>query len=406
MTQYKAVAPHSLPAASPISMIPLRLCAVSMAMVLAACATKPATPDSSVENAGSVLTASADPQANLPRNIQPVQDLNEASAGADYGLRSDAPLRYVVKKGDTLWGIANRYLADAWQWPELWYVNGKLANPHKIYPGDVLELYNVNGRTVLARGEDLERLSPQIRESGLGDGLQAIPIDAIRNFLNGPRVVDIDQFNRAPYILDFADEHIIGGANMAVFIKNLPADNTASNFSTVRRGVTYKDPDTGELLGYEAIPSGEAEIRTLGNPAEAMLTSSRHEILAGDRLLPPESENFQANFYPHAPKADIDGKIISVYQGVSQITQYQIVALNRGSKHGLEPGHVLRIKQAPRKVRDPVTGKSELLPEVESGLLMIFKAMPGLSYGLIMDANRSIRVLDRVVKPVPGSLNR
>ena len=397
MTQYKAVAPHSLP-------LLRRSCAVAMVAGLAtlsACATQQPAP-ALAQPAASTAPA----PSSAPLSYAPVRSFDEARAGADgYALRPDAPLRYVVKKGDTLWGISNRYLADAWQWPELWYVNGQLRNPHKIYPGDVLELYNVNGRTVLARAEDLERLSPQIRESGLGDGLQAIPIDAIRNFLNGPRVVDIDLFNRAPYILDFADEHIIGGANMMVFVKNLPADS-ASNFSTVRRGVTYKDPDTGELLGYEAIPSGEAEIRSFGTPAEAMLTSSRHEILAGDRLMPPESNNFQANFYPHLPKTDIDGKIISVYQGVSQITQYQIVALNRGSKHGLEPGHVLRIKQAPRKVRDPITGKPELLPEIDSGLLMVFKAMPGISYGLIMDANRSIQVLDRVIKPVPGSLNR
>ena len=218
-------------------------------------------------------------------------------------------------------------------------------------------------------------------------------------------VVDLDTLNRAPYLLGFADEHIIGGANMSVFIKRLPADS-ANQFATVRRGVVYKDPDTGELLGYEVIPSGEVEIKSFGNPAEGMLTASRREIIPGDLLLPPEAENFQANFYPHVPAQALDGKIISVYEGVSEITQYQIVALNRGSKQGLEPGHVLRIKQAPRTVTDPITHKSEQLPAVDSGLLMIFKAMPGISYGLVMTANRSVHLLDRVEKPEPGSIAR
>ena len=396
MTQYKAVAPYSLPVSSGAA---LRFGAALTALMLTACAANPSTSASASPVTEPAETVSTAPYAP-PVAYQPVRDLSETQ-----GLRPDAPLRYVVKKGDTLWGISMRYLADAWQWPELWYVNGQLKNPHKIYPGDVLELYNVNGRTVLARSEDLERLSPQVRDSLLGDGLQAISIDAIRHFLNGPRVVDLDTLNRAPYLLDFADEHIIGGANMAVFIKKLPADSPTT-FATARKGMTYKDPDTGELLGYEAIPSGEVEIRAFGDPADGMLTVSRLEVLAGDRLLPLEANNFQANFYPHVPKQAINGKIISVYQGISEITQYQIVALNRGSKHGLEPGHVLRIKQAPRKIKDPVTGKPEVLPEIDSGLLMIFKVMPGISYGLIMEATRSIHILDRVEKPVPGSIAR
>ena len=396
MTQYKAAAPYSLRGKRRLSEFSL---AAFAALALAACAHQPATVPATSEPV-------AAPVAAAPVSYQPVHSIAEAQASAPtVALRPEAPLRYVVKKGDTLWGIANRYIADAWQWPELWYVNGQLKNPHLIYPGDVLELYNVNGRTVLAREQDLERLSPQIRDSLLGDGLQAIPIDAIRHFLKGPRVVDLETLDRAPYLLGFADEHIIGGANMSVFIKRLPADS-ANQFATVRRGVVYKDPDTGELLGYEVIPSGEVEVKSFGNPAEGMLTASRREIMPGDLLLPPDAENFQANFYPHVPTQDLNGKIISVYEGVSEITQYQIVALNRGSKHGLEPGHVLRTKQAPRKVTDPITHKTEKLPAVDSGLLMIFKVMPGISYGLVMTANRSIHLLDRVERPEAGSIAR
>ncbi len=398
MTQYKAVAAHAL-----------RLFTIALVAALTACAAAPTSTSVVVKPA---VPAQPDTRASTGpstgSSIMPVHGYAEAAAGAQgISLRNNAPLRYVVKKGDTLWGIANRYLADAWQWPELWYVNGKLKNPHKIYPGDVLELYNVKGRTMLARSDDLrlERLSPQVRESELGDSLPAIPIDAIRNFLKGPRVVDLETLSRAPYLLAFAGEHIIGGANMGVFIKNLPAD-AVTVFATVRQGMQYKDPDTGELLGYEAIPSGEVEIKALGNPAEGMLTKSVREILPGDRLLPPEAESYQANFYPHVPTQAVDGKIISVYQGVSEISQYQIVAMNRGSKHGLEPGHVLRVLQLPREVKDPITGKQELLPEQSAGLLMVFKTMPGISYGLIMDTDRPIHVLDRVEKPLPGSIRR
>ena len=391
MTQYKAVAPCSLHVA-------LRLGAATAALALAACATAPATTNTASAPATTAMPVQA-ASAIAPASYQPVQSLGDAQARAEgVVLRDDAPLRYVVKKGDTLWGIATRYLADAWQWPELWYVNGQLKNPHRIYPGDVLELYNVKGRTMLARSEDLERLSPQIRDSLLGDNLPAIPIDAIRGFLNGPRAVDLATLEAAPYLLAFAGENLLGAEGMEIYIKQI-ANGQGPLFATVRKGVAYKDPDTGELLGYEAIPSGEAEVRSYGALASGVMTKSTREVLVGDRLLPLEADNFYANFYPHAPANNIDGKIISVYDGVSQIGQYQIVAMNRGAKHGLEPGHVLSILQASRKVKDPVTGQAEYLPKQLAGVLMVFKVMPGISYGLVMSATRAVHVLDHVEKP-------
>lgn len=368
MTQYKAVAPHAL-----------RSLAASLFVVL-------------------TMTSAANAQEAAP-----------AAEAAAPVLREDVPMRYVVKSGDTLWGIASRYLADAWQWPELWYVNGKLANPHAIYPGDVLELHNVRGRAVLSRqepeatttpetGPDMERRSPQMRESQLGAALPAIPLEAIRNFLNGPRVVDLETLNAAPYLLAFADDRLLGSAQMTVYIKRL-AESQGTVFSTMRQGVAYKDPDTGKLLGYEAIPTGEVEIKSYGTPSVGVMSKSTREVLAGDRLLPLLSDNFMANFYPHAPAQPIEGRIISLYDGVSQTGQFQIVALNRGSKHGLEAGHVLSILQASKKVKDPVTGRQEFLPKQDAGELMVFKVMPGISYGLVMTARRAIHVLDHVQQP-------
>lgn len=404
MTQYKAVAPtmpsFGLPAA-------LRLCAIPMVLALAACATRPVQPPAAPVSEATFSPAPAPVASSdsLPMQATPVTSLDQTRETTPV-LRNDAPLRYVVKKGDTLWGIANRYLADAWQWPELWYVNGKLANPHKIYPGDVLELYNVKDRTVLARSSDvapdldLERLSPQVRESELGDNLPAIPIDAIRNFLNGPRAVDLETLEAAPYLLSFAEENLLGAAQMPVYIKRL-SESQGTVFATVRKGERYKDPDTGEVLGYEAIPSGEVEVKSFGNPAAGVMTKSTREVLVGDRMLPLEANHFNANFYPHAPAQPVNGRIISVFDGVSQIGQYYIVAMNRGSKHGLEPGHVLSVLQASRAVKDPVTGKTEYLPKQQAGLLMVFKTMPSISYGLVMTATRAIHVLDHVEKPNP-----
>lgn len=389
MTQYKAVVPSARCAGAAV-----------LSVLLASCATQPeAVPAVAASEPLAVEAAPLAPGTVVAEQYAPITD-REALRGTRPALREDAPLRYVVKKGDTLWDIANRYLADAWQWPELWYVNGKLANPHRIYPGDVLELYNVKGRTVLARGEDLERLSPQVRESSLGEGLPAIPIDVIRNFLNGPRVVDLATLEAAPYLLAFDEGRLLAATGMPTYIKNVKQEE-GTVYSTVRKGQAYKDPDTGALLGYEALPTGEVEVRKFDSPATGVMIKATREVLAGDRLLPLEGNRFLANFYPHAPAQAVSGRIISLYDAVSQTGQYQIVALNRGSQHGLEVGHVLAVLQASKRVKDPVTGKQESLPRESAGLLMVFKTMPAISYGLIMNATRAIHLLDHVEKPSP-----
>lgn len=332
-----------------------------------------------------------------------VESLTEARNLQGGGLiREDAPLRYVVKKGDTLWGIASKYLADPYNWPEVWYVNGKIANPHRIYPGDVLELHNVKGRLRVAKSGALERVGPQIRSDALEDAIPAIPIDAIRNFLKGPRLVDAETLNSAPYVLAFLDEHLMGGANIGAYVKNLRPEG-GSSYQLVRKGDTYRDPDNGDILGYEALPTGDAEVRDFGKASTINIAQSVREVLTGDRLLPPEAENFQAYFYPHAPKGAIGGHIISVYDALNSITQYQIVTMNRGSKHGLDAGTVLSVFQPERLVKDPVTGKNEVVPALKAGTLMVFKVMPRLSYGLIMSATRPIHVQDAVEKPNPAN---
>lgn len=395
MTQYKATEALA------------RVAGVLVLTALAACATSPG-PAAPVASAPPPAQPAPPPMIeSMPdEGFEPVSDIADAREIApELGLRPDAPLRYVVKKGDTLWDISQKFLADAWQWPELWFVNGKIANPHKIYPGDVLELAYLpgRGRPVLARGgSGLERVSPQVRESELGEALPTIPIDAIRNFLRGPRVIDADTLNRAPYLLEFTDDRIVGSAGLGVYIQQLPPDHP-TDFAAVRKGDTYRDPDTDELLGYEAIPVGEVELRVPGTPAEGMLTEAFREVMRGDRLLPLEADNYEANFYPHAPAQPVGARIISVFDGVSQIGQYQIVTLNRGSQHGLEPGHVLSILQASRAVRDPYTKKAVKLPVQYAGVMMVFKVSPRISYGLVMNAIRPVHVLDLAEKPNPAA---
>ena len=335
------------------------------------------------------------------------QTTASTEASGEVRLQEDAPLRYTVKKGDTLWGISKKFLKDPWQWPEVWTENNqKVANPHLIYPGETLLLVYKNKRPQIIPGaiaaeHENEKLEPQIREIPLEEAIPTIPIAAIREFLRGPRVVSRDELNDAPYVVDFNENVMEGETGVRAYAKNVKQP-VLSGYEVVRLGEKYKDPETGELLGYEAIPTADAEVREYGKLTKVELVQALREVHAGDRLLPQESDLFQANFFPHAPPGPVKGRIISVYDALTETGQFKIVAINRGRKQGMEAGHVLSILQAGRTVRDPYGGAHITLPDEYAGTLMVFKVGEKVSYGLIMEATHPIHVLDKVDKPRQG----
>lgn len=365
------------------------------AALTAGCAGQPADPRGEPENATAGVEARGEPAPAA----EPAPERRRTAAAAQQRetvpLREDAPLRYVVKKGDTLWDIAGYFLRDPWYWPELWYANPEIENPHRIYPGDVLELVWVDGRPQVRR---TVRLSPQVRELPLESAVPTIPIEAIREFLRGPRVVTEEQLTQAPYVVEFLDERMIGGSDDQLYVRRAEPD-AGRRLDMVRPGEPYVDPDTGEFLGYEATPIAQIEIQDFGDISTGVITSSYREALVGDRLLPLDESVLTTDFQPHAPDHEVAGRIISVYDGVGEIGQYAIVTLNRGERENLEPGHVLDIYKRSRPARDPVTGERVTLPPTEAGTLLVFKTQERVSFALVMRATRAINVLDRVQTP-------
>lgn len=365
-----------------------------LALGLAACASQPRAPASTTSAPPSVAPIQTRPMA-------PVSDISKArSVAPELGLRRSAPLRYVVKKGDTLWAIAGYYLENPWQWPSLWYENPQIHNPHLIYPGDVLRLVWVHGHPRLATTTNVEHLEPQVRSEPLAQATPAIPFAAIRNFLNGPRLVDAAQIDGAPYVVAFRGEHLIGAASDGVFVKNLPS-HAMHDWQIVHIGKTYRDPDTGELLGYEAIPAARVALVKAGRPALLKITSNDRETLIGDRLLKIAPASYEPDFVPHPPSHAVAGSIISVFNGIDQVGQHAIVTLDRGSDAGLDPGAVLQIMQPARTVPDPHGGPDDrvVLPPQPAGLMMVFEVTPRLSYALVMQITQAVHVLDHFVAP-------
>lgn len=314
-------------------------------------------------------------------------------------LTEDAPEEYVVQVGDTLWDIAATFLKDPWYWPEIWYINPQVENPHLIYPGDVLALVYIDGAPRVTVGQaGTYRLSPQARITPLTEAITSISYDSISAFLSRGVVIERNEVDQLPYLLATKGDHLIASAGNTIYIRGTSAQ-PGERYNIIRVGERLIDPETNDLIGYQGIEIGEGTIRASGDPATMALTSSKQEASQGDRLIPTSVE-IPLNFFPQAPSSNIDGQIISVIGGVTQIGQYHVVVMNRGSNHGLGVGDVLTVWQRGAVVRDRVQGGNVRLPDEEAGTVMVFKTYDRISYGLVMEATQAIHTRDFVRNPI------
>lgn len=386
----------------------------------------PAAPMTTQPESAAQVASSDEPQtvtSNLPdlepeaADAAPVAEAATVMPDATAALSPTAPKSYVVQKGDTLWHLAGMFLKDPWLWPEIWYANPEVSNPHRIYPGDTLRLAKGSaggpggGQAVaiqlLRTSGSGTRLHPLLRSTELEAPIANIPYTAIAAFLSRPGVITKSQAEAAPYVLALRDRHMIAGAGNEVYVKRLQAAE-GERYSVLHIGDKLKDPDGRGSLGYLANYAGAAQVLRAGDPARVQITESAREVLAGDVLV-PESAGSVGDFLPHSPAAQVHGRILAVVNGVLLAGQFQVVAINRGSSDGIEPGHVLRVNDSAQTVRDRcarITGNGTCthfsdtrLPAEMAGTLLVFRVFERVSYALVASETVPLAVGDRVVNP-------
>lgn len=329
---------------------------------------------------------------------------------AEVTLKPGHPDRYTVQPGDSLWDISAHFLKDPWYWPEIWYGNPAIKNPHLIYPGDVIKFTTVGGKprlTVERQGGTI-KLSPRVRVEELEKAVPTIPINALRPFLTGDRMVSAEQWREAAHIVAAADEHVMGAPGDPVYVRGLSQRDTNGIYAILRKREPLVDPQNAVVLGYQAAHVGDAMCGPNGEPATCIIKRSNREVLPGDRLLPVEEEALRGRFYPSPPAQPIEGLIIAVMGGVSQIGQYNVVAINRGEAQGLRSGDVLLVYKPGQQVIDRFGGARQRvdLPAERAGEMIIFRTFPRMSFGLIMEATRAMRVHDLVRSPARQPLQQ
>ena len=360
-------------------------------------------------------------------------------------VRPDAPTRYVVKQGDTLWGISGKYLYRPWQWSRLWGANrSKIRNPDRIYPGQVLVLRYVNGRPRLSvergAGGDipLVKLSPRVREVSSGYGIQAVNVNFYRMFMQHPQVIDQMQTQHAPRLVEGPDNRLIYSKGERVYAYEI---TEPGRYLVYRARKDITDPETKKYLGQEVVFSGI--VATLPSTNSALDSRSREdaealpnneyytrlhpmlkvptqtaqpmvveeavsEIRKGDYLLKLEDGGDSFNMMPHAPSQHIDAKVVSIFDGISEAGQFQTITLNKGSAHGLEKGTVLSLYKRSRQVKtDMQKGKDGSrsvvkylsIPAEEAGLAMVYRVSQNLASAIILENKTHISIGDTASEP-------
>jgi hypothetical protein len=327
------------------------------------------------------------------------------------------PQTYIVQEGDTLWDISSVFLRDPWFWPEIWFKNPQVENPHLIYPGDTLAIVYVGGERriqVLARGEQgsvlaqtegglkVVKINPRVRTQSIDTTIPSIPIESIRHLLQRPMIIDEDTLNGSAYVLSSLDNHLINAINDKLYVRKLDTTKGIGRYHIYRPNRALFDPITNELLGYEALYVGESRLLLRGDPASVRVTNSEREILRNDRVMPMDNSSFERDFFPKPPSSYVSGEIVALVDSISKSGAFQTIAINLGNRDGVESGNILRI----RRNGDIIPDKNEKdpqftvkLPDEQIGMAMVIRSFEKLSYALIMEADMPISIQDYVESP-------
>lgn len=312
-------------------------------------------------------------------------------------LADDAPDRHIVVPGDTLWGISGKFLKEPYRWPELWRMNKEqVKNPHRIYPGQVLVL-DRSGTDPQLRLETV-KIEPKVHSEQLSQAIPSIPQNIIDPFLSRPMVLEEDGLKDAPKIVATQEDRVFIGPGGRAYVSGLKGKNKL--WQIFRPTKPIIDPETKEAIGHEAFYLGTATLVAEGEPATVDVATAVQEIGINDRLMPTTRAEI-IRYAPHVPTKQIQGQVAAIYGGVKETGRHSIVTLNRGTRDGVEPGHVLAIYRngGERLYRDGNETSNIKLPPERYGLLFVFRVFDRISYALVMDVTRPVVVSDIVRTP-------
>lgn len=380
--------------------------------LLAACAS----------NNNKVISANQQRLANSPQPVQQASTVRMVRVAPEY--REDAPDRYVVKRGDTLWDIAGRFLRNPGRWKEIWHANPQIKNPNLIYPGDVISYTTVGGMRKLqvagssnpirgkftgrrtSDGRPIYNVSPGVRIETVADPIPTVPKEIVYPFMTKNRVLEPGFSHDYPYVIGQADNNYISLSGRSEIYAKSEDGFDAEMYDVFREEGTINDPTSGKTLGVEAVYVGKLKQVKEENDdgiATFMQVDSVNPLLPEDILIPTAEAKYggELNFLPKLPDVDDDVVVVRAIgaSNTSTASQFSTLLINVGSDDDADAGDVFKIVRAKEQMAKGRDGKAYKLPDYEIGFAMVYRTFDDFSYALVMSATDVIYPGDRLVTP-------
>lgn len=332
-------------------------------------------------------------------------------------IKADAPNRYIVKKGDTLWDISGKFLNSPWRWKDIWAANRQVRNPNLIYPKDVLILCTIKGKTLVGidTGEGCAGVekaisnpkpAPVVEDNSVGGSIPAIPLSSIEAWLDRTIVVSPDDYKNTPYVLASKNKNLITGAGDKIYAKGVPLI-VGQRYGVYREGEPYIDPTTLQVMGLEVtqVASGiVTEVSSNGVSSIELKQTFDKEVREGDRVFVEVGNYLPPIFNPQPATVTRGGRIIRVNDSISGAAKGNVISINLGTAQGAKPGDILAVYQRGVLVQDNIGGQGTpvRLPNEKTGLVMVFKTFDNISYAYVLESEVPLKTGDLLV-PAQGN---
>lgn len=328
-------------------------------------------------------------------------------------IKADAPNRYTVKKGDTLWDISGRYLNSPWRWKEIWATNRQIKNPHLIYPGDTLIMCIIQGKTLVGvdTGEGCAGIERQLNAPAptqsvtiteSANSIPPIPLSAIRHWLDNTLIVNPEDFVTTPYVLASKNRNLITAKGDKIYAKGVPLI-VGQRYGIYHEGDPYVDPKTQQVIGLEVtqVAAGVVTSVAANGVSSIQLTETLgKEVREGDRVFVELGNSVPPVFYPAPANVDRGGLIVRVMGSIGSAAKGSVVAINLGSNNGAKPGDVLTVYRRGPMVRDIRDNDAAVrLPSEPAGMVMVFKSFDNISYAYVLSSELPLNKGDQLLPP-------